>query len=466
MNQTENEKKELFENTPVTKALMTLAVPTIISQLIHLIYSLADTFFVGRTGNPYMIAGVSLAFNLFIIGIPIANLFGLGGGSQIARMMGWGQNEEAKSVSSYCFWLTIAVSLGYSLIVLFFMEPILRFLGASEQTMPYCRQYTTLVVVIGTLPTCLSSVIAHLLRNTGFSKQASMGLSGGGVLNIILDPLCMFVIFPKGMEVFAAAFATLVSNIIACAYLIFTFLRCSSRAPLSLAPAKLRELKKPHIKQVYSVGVPSAILPGLMDVANFVLFGLMSSHGDLQLAAIGIVTKAERLPNAINLGISQGMLPLVAYNFAAGNRERMNDVIKTARRIGLAIAAACIVLYELLAKPLCGVFLDTSVGTEAALTLGFAVLFLRIRCLASPMQFMNYYSSYCMQAVGNGRSTLVHACIRVLAGYIPFMYIGNAIFGQIGLASAFPVGETFGAIVAAIIVARLFKNTLTDIKDE
>ena len=466
MNQTELEKKELFENTPVAKALMTLSIPTIISQLIHLIYSLADTFFVGRTGNPYMIAGVSLAFNLFILGIPIANLFGLGGGSQIARMMGWGQNEEARTVSSYCFWMTIAVSVSFSVIVFAFMEPILNFLGASEQTMPYCRQYTTLVVVLGTLPTCLSSVIAHLLRNTGFSKQASMGLSGGGVLNIILDPLCMFVIFPKGMEVFAAAFATLVSNVIACIYLIAVFLRCCSRAPLSLAPSKLREIKKPHVKQVYSVGVPSAILPGLMDVANFVLFGLMSSHGDLQLAAIGIVTKAERLPNAINLGISQGMLPLVAYNYASGNRERMQNVIKTARRIGLGTAVCCIALYQLLAKPLCGVFLDTSVAEEAALTLGFAVLFLRIRCLASPMQFMNYYSSYCMQAVGNGKSTLLHACVRVLGGYIPFMYIGNAVFGQIGLVSAFPIGETFGAIVAAIIVSRLFSNTLGEIRDE
>ena len=459
MNSQNDEKRELFEKTPVIKALITLCIPTVISQLIHLIYSLADTFFVGRTGNPYMLAGVSLAFSLFIFGVPFANLFGIGGGSLIARMMGAGETSEAKNVSAYSFWMGIIVSAAYSLVIFLFMEPILTLLGASENTMLYARQYTLLVVVCGTAPTTVSNILAHLLRNTGYSKQASYGLSGGGILNTILDPLFMFVIFPEGMEVFAAALATLISNILSCAYLAFELSRCAKRAPLSLSPSRALKLSPVQKKNVFSVGFPSAVLPGLMDVSSFFLNSMMSAHGDLQMAAIGICMKAERLPNCIGLGISQGMLPLVAYNYASGNHKRMNDTIKTGRLIGIGTAAVCIILYELFADRLCGLFMNTSGGAEAAaMTLAFATVFLRIRCLCSPFQFLNYHPSFCMQAMGDGRDTLIHATVRVIIVYIPMMYLLDALLGQNGLAAAFPASEAISAVLANLLLFRWIKK--------
>jgi Na+-driven multidrug efflux pump len=214
---------------------------------------------------------------------------------------------------------------------------------------------------------------------------------------------------------------------------------------------------------VFSVGIPSAILTGMFDVANIFLNSLMASHGDLDLAAIGIVMKAERLPNAINVGICQGMLPLIAYNYSAGNWARMNQIIGKVRQYGLIIAGASLLLFEIFASWIVHVFLSTSVGNvaQSMLTIGLAAGFLRFRCLASIPQFLNYSTSFCMQAVGDGRDTLIHAMVRQLVFYIPFMYLLNAWFGVNGLAAALAIGETCSAVFAHVLMERWKRKNLT-----
>jgi len=455
----ETGKKELFEKTPVTKAILTLAVPTIISQLINVIYNIADTFYVGRTGNPYMIAGVSLSLPLFLMTIAFANLFGIGGGSLISRMMGAGDEENARTVSAFSFYGAAALALLYSILVWGFMDPFLNLLGASENTIVFCRQYTFYVVVLGTVPIVLSAVASHLLRNTGYANQASFGLSGGGILNIILDSLFMFVLFPKGQEVKAAALATLLSNVAAFLFLTCELVRVSGKAPLSIAPGNLKKLTRHHMLQTFSVGIPSALLPGLFDVANICMNSAMAAHGDLQLAAIGIVMKIERLPNAINIGISQGMLPLVAYNYSSGNHDRMEAVIRKARMMGLTVSVICIVLFELLSENLVGIFLDASEPAGvAAVTLTFAAAFLRYRVTASPFQFINYHTSYCMQAMGDGKDTLLHAFVRILCLYVPLMFLLDHFFGEIGLAVSLTAGELLADFLALFLLTRWIKK--------
>lgn len=448
----ESSKKELFENTPVPKAILTLAVPTIISQLISVIYNIADTFYVGRTGNPYMIAGVSLALPAFLMTISFANLFGIGGGSLISRLMGAGKEADARSISAYAVYGSLAVSLLYSVLVFCFMDPILRLLGASEVTMEFARQYTLYVVVFGTPFIVVGAVESHLLRNTGYSKEAGFGLSGGGILNIILDPLFMFVLFPKGKEVLAAAVATLLSNVIAFLFLTCMVMKVANKAPLSISPADFRKIKKGQKREVYSVGIPSAILPGLFDVANIVINSQMAQHGDLALAAMGIVMKVERLPNAVGIGISQGMLPLIAYNFTSGNRARRDEVIRTARKMGIVTALFCVILFQLFARTFTGVFLDGTGAEEAAATLVFATTFLRLRGLASPFQFINFHSSYCLQAMGDGKGTIIHAVGRIVVCYIPLIFLLNRLLGATGIALSLPVAEALSDILALFLL--------------
>lgn len=456
----ETSKKELFENVPVSKALATMAVPTVISQLVNLIYNMVDTLYIGMTGDAYKTAAVTLAFTVFMMTVSFANLFGIGGGSLIARLIGSGRSSEAKKVSAFSFNCAIGIALAYSLLIGALLDPILRLLGASADTIGFAKQYVWLVVILGNVPVILSMTCAHLLRNVGYSKQASIGLSGGGILNIILDPLFMFVLLPKGMEVFGAALATLLSNVAACVYLIAVMAKISDSSPLSFRLRDARQIRPEEIRALFSVGIPSAVLTGLFDVANIFLNSLMALHSDLELAAIGIVMKAERLPNAVNIGICQGMLPLIAYNYTAGNWKRMNDVIRAARRCGLAIAVLSLVVYEAFAPGIVHVFLSTSTGNIAnsTATIAFAAVFLRIRCVASVPQFLNYSTSYCMQAVGDGRDTLLHAVVRELVFYIPFMFLLNSLFGSTGLACALIAGETCGAIFAHIIFTRWKKR--------
>ena len=443
-------RQELFAEVPVREALLAMAIPTIISQIINLIYNVVDAFFIGRTGNAYMMAATSITLTLFMMNVALSNLFGIGGGSLVARKMGAGRPEEARRISAYSAYGAIAVSLGYSALIGIFMTPILRFLGASDATIGYARSYASIVVVFGCLPSILSMALAHLLRNVGCSAQASMGLSMGGILNVLLDPLFMFVILPKGQEVTGAAVATTISNVIACLYLLVQYMRASGSAPLSLSLREAKDCEPENRKAVFSVGIPSAVLPGLFDLANICVNILAAGHSDLVLAAMGIVMKVERIPNAINIGICQGMLPIVAYNYSSGNHTRMKETINTARFAGLAVSVLCILFFQCFAKPVSSVFLSTKAGDAqtALMTLGFAALFLRIRCLASPVQLMNYHTSYCMQAMGKGRETLLHAIVRELVCYIPLMFLLDRLFGETGLAAALPAGEGIAALFA------------------
>ena len=453
-------KAELFESVPVPRALAAMGIPTIISQLINLIYNMMDAFFIGRTGNSYMMAATTVTLTLTMMNVAFSNLFGVGGGSLIARLMGVRREEDAKRVSAYSLCGCLLLSVSWSVVIGVFLEPILRVLGASANTLEFAKQYSILVIVIGSTPAILSLTLAHLLRNTGYSSQASFGLSLGGVLNIALDPLFMFVLLPRGQEVIGAALATLISNVVGCGYLLFAFVKAQKKAPLSLNLRLARGLDRGHVRSLYTVGVPSAMLTGLFDLASISVNILSAAHNDLVLAAMGIVMKVERVPNAINVGLCQGMLPIVAYNYSSGNHARMKQTIRTARLYGMVVSAVAIVLLEIFAKPVTNLFLSTS-GKDAAdaiRTVGYAALFLRIRAAASPFQFTNYHTSFCMQAIGDGKATLLHAAVRELALYIPIMILLDRLFGENGLAAALPVGECLGAIFALWLLRRILNR--------
>ncbi len=460
MGKTPIDKNELFARIPVGKALVTLAVPTVISQLISLIYNMVDAFYIGRTGNSFMMAATTITLPVMLLNISFGNLFGIGGGSHVARLLGAGNTDDARRVSAFSVYGAAATGLLYSVLVGLFLDPLLRFLGASDNTLEYAHSYGMIVVVIGTLPILLQMVLSHLLRNSGYSAQASVGLSGGGILNMILDPIFMFVLLPKGMEVTGAAIATTISNTAGCIYLITAYRKASGTAPLSLSPAEAGSVGKENIKAVFSVGVPSAILTGLFDVANVCANMIAAAHSDLVVAGLGIVMKIERLPNAVNVGICQGMLPIVAFNYSSGDHVRMRAAIRTARKAGLLVSFICIAAFEVFAGPLSRMFLSTTAGDSATalITVAYAAAFLRIRCLAAPVQFINYNSSYCMQALGDGKSTMLHAFVRELVFYIPLMFLLDRFFREPGLAAALPAGETLGALLALFLLRRSIRR--------
>ena len=456
------DKKALFETMPVPKAIITMAIPTLISQIITLIYNMADTFFIGRTGDSLMVAGMSVCYTIVVLTTTFTNLFGIGGGNLVSRLNGRGEFENARKFCSMAFYGGILASVVYSLVVWAFMDPFLYALGASDATIEYARQYLIIVVIIGTLPSIMSVILAHLLRNVGYSKQASYGLSGGALLNIALDPLFMFVIFPRGQEVIGAALATLISNLLSFLFLLWQFIKISKKATLSASFSWLRKMSGADAFLLLKTGFPSALLICLYDVSNMFLFGLTAPYGDSAVAAIGIEIKIERIPNSLGIGLSQSLSPLVAYNLGSGNFDRMKNFVKTGRLYGIIMTLFCIALYQVFATPLSGFFMSTSRGDVegSMVTIAIAALLLRYRCCASPFMFLNYLSSYCLQAMGAVKLAIIHIIIRIVVLSIPVMYLFNCLWGLDGLGLALPVAEGVSCIVATIFLQRKI-NSIT-----
>lgn len=421
-----DENKELFETMPVARALTKMAIPTIISQLITMIYNLADTYFIGQTNNPYMVAAASLSYVLFFILTALSNLFGVGGGSQISRLLGEQRFEKAKKVCSFSFYGTICISLLYSLGCLAFMDPLLWLLGATDNTIAYSCQYTLWVIVVGGVPSCLSMTMAHLLRSEGYARYASYGLSGGGILNMILDPLFMFVIMRPGQEVMGAALATMLSNCAALVYFALMFLHLRKDTVLCISPRMMLPGKS-SVRNVFSVGIPSAIGSLMACLSNTVVNKLSSGYNDYAVAAMGIVKKIDMLPMNVGMGLCQAMVPMVAYNYSTKNYRRMGAFTNAARLSGVVFAGICIVVMELFAPQIITLFIND------AETVRYGVDFLRINVLATPLMICNFQMSYTFQAMGKGAESLLLTSCRQGIINIPLLFLMNRLVGLYGI---------------------------------
>ncbi len=443
-----DKKKEIFESMPVPKALASLAIPTILSQLVTMIYNLADTLYIGQTGNPYMVAGVSLSFPLFFIITAIANLIGIGGGSLISRMLGAKRPEEAKRISSFGFWTGIVLALIYSIIILFVMNPLLLLLGASANTLSFAKDYTFWVIIVGGVPTAISSYMAHFLRSEGFAKQSSIGIAGGGILNIILDPI---FIFPLNMAVKGAAIATMLSNVASMIYFFYVIYRMRGRTVLSISPKNYR-LPWAQIKQILSVGFPAAVATLLVCLSATVINKLSSSYGDIALAAFGIVKKIDMIPMSVSMGLSQGMLPLMAYNYAAKNYDRMHSVSNTGRTWAIGFSLICIAVFQLIPSFLVRLFIPDPD------TIALGTIFLRIACLAVPVMQMNFLLNTTFQAMGKGTQSLILSVCRQGLFNIPLLFLMNYLAGLYGIIWTQLIADSLTLVISLGLYSSILKR--------
>ena len=446
-----NDKTELFERMPVGKALLTMAIPTIISQLITMIYNLADTFFIGMSNDPYKVAAASVVGILFFMLNSLANLFGVGGGSLLSRLLGEKRENDARRVGAFSIYGSLAVAAVYSLVCLLFTEPLARLLGASDNTVGYASSYLFWVVVVGGIPSTLGLTMSHLLRSAGYSKESGTGLAIGGISNIILDPLFMFVILPEGNEVTGAAVATLLSNVITLLYFLFTYYRLRGKTVLTVSP-KFAHLERNLIISILSIGLPSALTALLANLTSIVKNNLTANYGDIELAAYGIVMKADMLPLNIGMGLCQGMMPLVAYNYAARNYPRMKSFTKAAQVSGMATACVFIVLFEVFAPQIIWIF----IRDEA--TIRYGTQFLRIACLATPFMISNFQKIYCLQAMGKGKESLILGVCRQGLLAIPILLILNHFVGLYGVVAAQLLSDGCTFIFSTLIYRKVYND--------
>ncbi|MCX7026792.1 MAG: MATE family efflux transporter, partial [Spirochaetes bacterium] len=381
-------KTEIFRNASIPKAVANLAIPTVISQLITMIYNLADTFFVGQMGDPNKVAAVSLVFPAFTMLSAISNLFGVGGSSVISRFLGAQKPEGARKTSAFCIYASIAVASLFSLAVLVFKAPILRLLGANQDTEGFASDYITWVLIIGSVPTVLGMLFGHIVRSEGGAKQASIGMSIGGILNIVLDPI---FIFPLGLGVKGAAMATMLSNCVTVVYFLIYLRRIRGKTIISLNPKEIT-LQRHLIASVASVGLPASLQTILSLTSNTVLNNLASGYGSAALAAAGIVKKIDMIPMNVTTGISQGVLPFIGYNYAAKRFDRVKKINGFTRLLAVSFSLLCIATFEVWAENITGFF----ISDQETIRLGAA--FLRVLCLTTPMMAISYMITTMFQA--------------------------------------------------------------------
>ena len=441
------------------KALAKMALPTVVSQVIILLYNLADTLFIGRTDDPYKIAASSLGLTVYLAEVALANVFGVGGGTLAVRLIGEKKTDDARKVAAYTMTSCFIAAAVFSLMVLVFATPLLRLLGATDNTLTYAKQYVITTSVIGGIPTVLSMCMPQLLRNSGYSKSAGIGVALGSAANIALDPLFMFVILPEGKEVLGAGIATALSNFISMGFFIIMFYRVRKKSVLSL-PRKLEKIGSDYKRSFYSVGIPAAIAIFMFDLVTIVINRLIVSYGDIPLGAMGIVLKLERLPINIGLGVCLGMVPLVCYNYGSKDFERMNRFVSLAGIVILAFSIICSVVFFFFPEQIIGLFIKD----EETVRLG--AQYLRGRCFSLPFMMIGYHVVNYMNAVNQGKVSFLMAIIRHLVLIIPIMLLMNLILGVNGLIWSQLVADSINALIAMLIFFKVSNKICSGGKTE
>ena len=330
---------EVFERMPVARAVLAQSIPAIVAQLIVLLYNWADTFFLARLNKPELVAAATIVLPLYLMLTAIGNLPGVGGGSQFANHLGKHDYTGAQRVASITFWMGMILALVCCLSFPLYSDILLSLIGANERTLAPAQEYAFWVITIGGIPVIMNLVLANLVRAEGMALQASIGISAGGILNCLLDPLLMLPSMGN-MGIVGAGIATAVSNMVSVLWLIVVIWRRRKTGVLTFAPQLLRYTRH-YIGSIAKVGFPSSIQYMLTVVAVAALTHFVAQYNTEATAALGIVKRLDYLPLYFTIGLSQGILPLLAYNHSSGNVARRNHVFKCGCIISFGFAMLC-----------------------------------------------------------------------------------------------------------------------------
>lgn len=440
------QNKDVFQGMSVPGAVAKFAIPTILSQLVTLLYNLADTFFVGHTNDPSQVAALTLSFPIFMTLTMVGNLFGIGANSFISRSLGQGDRKQASKASTFAFYGALAGTLIIIAVLVCFMRPILTAIGAvTPETYRATKEYLSWTVLYGGLPTVAALMLGHLIRSEGNTKQASIGMALGGILNIVLDYIFVPVM---GMGAKGAAIATCISNVCSFLYLLVVIIR-NKGTVIVLTPTKLR-LESQIAKQVILVGIPAAAIIVLGSSANIILTHFMSEYGDVSIAAFGIVQKIGSIAIQITVGLTQGIMPLLGYCYGANDMKRLREINRFSFLLLGCYAVLCVVIVEIFAQPLVQLFINEDATVKKA------VEFVRIWFFCAPgMCFTNLFGSI-FQSMGKWLHSLVLSIVRQAVVLFPMLIIMNAWTGEIGLVCAQPVADT----VALMLGITLYVMTM------
>lgn len=445
-----SKKTELFENTKISKAVTTLIIPTILSSLVMILYNLADTYFVGMLNDPIENAAVTLAAPVLLAFNAVNNLFGVGSSSMMSRALGAKDYETVKRSSAFGFYCALICGFVFSLGCTVFKEPLLNLLGATAETVTATDGYMKWTVSFGAIPAILNVVMAYLVRAEGSAIHASIGTMSGCALNILLDPV---FILPWGLNMGAegAGLATFISNCVACLYFFIWIIVRRKNTFVCINPKEFR-FKKAIVSGVCGVGIPASIQNLLNVTGMTVLNNFMAAYSSDAVAAMGISHKTCMIPMYIAMGISQGIMPLIGYNYASKNIKRMKDSVLYGTKISIIFISITTTIYCIFSSEIISMFMENEN------IINYGSVFMIGQSLAQPFLCMDFIAVGVFQACGMGKRSLMFAFMRKIVLEIPALFILNKLVPMYGLAYAQLFAEVVLAIAAVIFLIKIFND--------
>lgn len=446
MNANENAENELMARMKVSKAVATMAIPSVISSLVTVVYNMADTFFVGQTGDPLQVAAVSLTNPIFILFMAFANMFGMGGSAVASMALGEQNQKRMKQVSTFITYASLAVGILFALVLVGFMQPILSIFGANEETYALARGYV-FHISYGAPFIIWSAADSFVVRSEGASKEAMIGSMIGTIANIVLDPVLI-----SGFHLGAAgaAVATTLGNILASLYYLWYFVKKSNNFSIGIRNFTCRY---GIFSGICSCGLPTAIFSTLMSVSTIVLNQILVAYGNAPVAAIGIVFKANMFITFLQMGLANGVQPLLGYNFGSGDKKRFQDIAAYTKKCCIVIGILATLLFFVFRRQIIGLFIQD----EEVIMYGVRMLIAYM--LSGPVIGILFMNMNCMQSVGKAFWATILSVLRQGVLLIPLLFLLNALGGLTGVI----YGQALTDYIAVILSVLMWRKCIVQL---
>jgi putative MATE family efflux protein len=436
---------ELMESAPVAQSILKLAIPMMLGSVAEMIYNMTDTFFIGQTGDPNMVAGISLAMPLFMVSQGIGNIFAVGASSYISRMLGAKNFDEAKRTNAVSFYVTFGLGALFTVLLIFLRTPILHLIGTSETTFPFASDYFTIIstfIAFGMLSVSLNGQI----RSEGASSKAMKGMLIGIVANIILDPL--FILF-FNWGVAGAAWATIIGQILSVVYYVYYFVKGGSILSIHIKDFK------PNTKmfgEVLKIGVPSAVTHIIMTIAVILTNIIAAAYGDHVVAGNGISMRITMICFTLIMAMAFGFQPFAGYNYGARNIKRLTSGLKITMIYTSALAVFFTIVFFF-----CGRFIITFfIRDEQTILVGSKIL--RAFLLGLPFLGIQMTLMITFQALGKAIQSTIINLGRQFIIYLPLLFFLNTKFGFNGFIYAQPVADIATTCISAVLSVSLIRS--------
>jgi putative MATE family efflux protein len=440
---------QLMESAPVSQAIVRLALPMMAAMLAQSIYNMTDMFFIGQTGDPNMVAAVSLVFPIFMLSQAAGNVFATGGSSYISRLLGIKNTEEAKNTSAVSFYLSIAAGLLLTVLLWCLKIPVLRLIGASGAggagtgTFAHADGYYSIVAVF--MPIAVASALfSGLMRSEGATGKAMTLQLAGIVLNIILDPIFISLL---GWGTRGAAWATIAGQLVSFVYGVWYF--CSKKTALSIR-LRHNKLNKTILRELVYIGLPAGLSNVLMSVANILSNRIAAGYGDYVVAGFGVQMRIASLCFMLVFALTMGYQPFAGFNYGAQHFGRLKKGFQFTLAFSTILCAAGCLLFLVSGGALIRLFINDAKTIEA----GAAML----RAFIPGLFFMGIQATFMttFQALGKPVQAMLVTLGRQLLFYVPALYMLNALFGFNGFICALPTAEIFTALLALALSRPLY----------